>query len=373
MISLYRDMKECFSCWCLAKKGFSRFNKRPLEPMDEPVDFLVTWVDGADPEWRAEREKYQREIGIFKEHKDNGEERYRDWGTFRYWFRAVEKYAPWVRHVYLITSGQVPEWLNLESPKLKFVKHSDYIPKEYLPTFNANVIEMNFHRIKDLSEHFVYFNDDLFLMKPSKPEDFFRGGKPNTTAIAIPLRNRNNGAFSHMNFTVLGAINSRFSGRMVEIVNKNPELWFNQEYDIQQIKTMYSIMYNRLLGMCYPHLCAPFRKSTFRKMWEEFPELMHETSTHRFRTAQDVQDQIVTLWEIMTGQFNPVRIDHFGRAFYVPMRQLDQIVKAIRENTCLTICVNDSENVSVEDVDTLRETLIRELEQKFPEKSSFEK
>ena len=89
-----------------------------------------------------------------------------------------EKFAPWVRYVFFITDDQKPEWLNMNHPKLKWIKHTDYIPEEYLPAFSSHVIEWNMHRIEDLSENFVYFNDDMFVIDKTSPEDFFRGGLP---------------------------------------------------------------------------------------------------------------------------------------------------------------------------------------------------
>ena len=66
------------------------------------------------------------------------------------------------------------------------VKHEDYIPEEFLPTFQSRTIDMNFHRIKDLSEHFVYFNDDMFLINPTTKEDFFVNGLPCDSAVMKP-------------------------------------------------------------------------------------------------------------------------------------------------------------------------------------------
>ena len=104
--------------------------------------------------------------------------RYRDWETLRYWFRGVEKFAPWVNKIYFVTCGHVPSWLNLDADKLVHVKHSDYIPEEYLPTFSSHPIELNVNRIRGLSEHFVYFNDDTFLCRSIPKEIFYRDGKP---------------------------------------------------------------------------------------------------------------------------------------------------------------------------------------------------
>ncbi|WP_331836427.1 hypothetical protein [Erysipelothrix piscisicarius] len=72
----------------------------------------------------------------------------------------------WVNNVYLITYGHLPDFLNVDHPKLKIINHTDYIPSDYLPTFSSHTIELNMHRIEGLSEHFVYFNDDMFLNQP---------------------------------------------------------------------------------------------------------------------------------------------------------------------------------------------------------------
>ena len=132
------------------------------------VDFVLTWVDGADPAWRESRRRFLHEAGA--EAKGGGganaECRYRDFGTLRHWFRAVEACAPWVRRVFLVTAGQAPDWLDRSCPKLRLVDHRDFIPAEWLPTFNARPIELNLHRVADLAERFVLFNDDMFLLRP---------------------------------------------------------------------------------------------------------------------------------------------------------------------------------------------------------------
>lgn len=373
MVSLYGEIKQCLFCWLLSQKGHRLSRKIPNEKMTQPIDFVVTWVDGSDPVWRAEKEKYEKEAGLFRNNKNNGEERYRDWDLFRYWFRAVEKYAPWVRHVYLVTEGHVPEWLNLECPKLKHIRHRDYIPEEYLPTFNSNVIELNLHRIEGLSEYFVNFNDDTYLSRPCEPEDFFHGGKPNYTAIAYPLQNRDNGSFSHSNFAVLGAINNAFEKQPGEIMKEHPELWFHESYGYEEIYNMHSIKLEYMLGMFFSHLPTAFRKSTFRKVWDKFPEMLMETSGHRFRTPQDLMHQLVSFWDIMNGSFYPVSIEHHGMGIFRPMDRLECIVEMIHSKKYLSICINDSENITYENFLMLKAFVAEEMEKAFPEKSSFEK
>ena len=155
----------------------------------EKIDFVVTWLDSTDPVWQKEYECYKDQ--------SKGEKsaaRFRDMNIFMFWFRAVEKYAPWVNKVYLVTNGKFPEWINKDCPKLVLVRHEDYIPKEFLPTFNSCTIELNFHRIKGLSEHFVYFNDDMFLNRPINPDYYFKNGLPcdcnKETCFNVPIYTR---------------------------------------------------------------------------------------------------------------------------------------------------------------------------------------
>ena len=128
--------------------------------MRDKIDFVILWVDGNDPKWKRRRAFFS------PEEKDNGstENRFRDWGLLRYWFRGAECFAPWVNRIFFVTDGQIPPWLNREHPRLRIVSHEEYIPPQYLPTFNSNVIELWLHRIPELAEQFVLFNDDMYLI-----------------------------------------------------------------------------------------------------------------------------------------------------------------------------------------------------------------
>ena len=172
------------------------------------IDIVILWVDGSDPSWLEEKRKYLPPAA-----KDSASaNRYRDWGLLPYWFRCIEKNAPWVRKVHFVTWGHVPAFLNLDTPKLNVVKHTDFIPAEYLPTFNSHTIEMNIHRIPDLAEHFIYFNDDMFLLRPMSEKDFFRNGLPCTYGREVPWVFRGEvGIWSHAAANDLGVINAHFS------------------------------------------------------------------------------------------------------------------------------------------------------------------
>ncbi|HGF7620540.1 TPA: Stealth CR1 domain-containing protein, partial [Enterococcus faecium] len=91
--------------------------------MKEKIDFVITWVDESDALWKKSKDNYALEYNM----KLNDASRYRDWGFLKYWFRSVEKNAPWVNRIYFVTEGHLPEWLDLSYEKLKVIKHSDFI------------------------------------------------------------------------------------------------------------------------------------------------------------------------------------------------------------------------------------------------------
>ena len=163
------------------------------------IDFVIPWVDGSDPEWKKDRDKWLKQLnkedysgsGIDnKEDIDGSEERYRDWGLLKYLFRGINKFTPWVRKVHFITYGHLPEWMDTECPKLHIVRHEDYIPEKYLPVFNCNVLETRLQDIKGLAEKFIYINDDIYFLDTISPTDFFKDGKPKDFSALIELAKR---------------------------------------------------------------------------------------------------------------------------------------------------------------------------------------
>ena len=104
-----------------------------------------------------------------------GQERTRNWYNLHYWFRAVEQNCPWVHKIIFIIANEkhIPAWLKTNHPKLEIVFHKDFIPSELLPTYNINVIETFEHKIKQLSNNFIYCDDDFFFLRPISDTKFF--------------------------------------------------------------------------------------------------------------------------------------------------------------------------------------------------------
>ena len=147
-----------------------------------PIDIVYLWCDGAEESFAAEKNKCARKFGISLSDDNNGDARFENHDELKFSLRSVEKYAPWIRTVFIAIadSQSPPKWLNLEHPKVKIVHHSDFIPKAHLPVFDSNTIEHFIARIPGLSEHFLCANDDMMFNR-SVDQDFFFSicdGKP---------------------------------------------------------------------------------------------------------------------------------------------------------------------------------------------------
>ncbi len=349
-------------------KGFinSFFYKK--QSMRESIDFVILWVDGKDQEWQKTKDKYEKIYNRYKE--GNGEERYRDWEQLRYWFRGVEKYAPWVRNIYLVTCGQCPEWLNVNHPKLKLVNHEDFIDPKYLPTFNSSAIEMNLYKIKDLGEYFVYFNDDMLLTKEVKPEDFFQEGMPLICAAGFPVRNNYlNNTWNHNQFTITG-LASKYNWD--EIIKKNPEKWFNYKYKTFLRFNWRMCQDSFMSGFYYVHLASPFRKSSLEETSMEYKKYFEQTTQNKFRDPNDITQQLFKIHDIANGDFVPCSPFHFGYYYYFVSVFYKDIAKDIRNQKYKMVCINDSWDVNKENFDTIKHEINAAFDSILPQKSSFE-
>ena len=329
--------------------------------MHHDIDFVVLWVDDADPVWRAKKAQFTgKEMA-----EGNSDVRYRDWNTLKYWFRGVEKFAPWVRYVYFVTDDQKPEWLNLEHPKLKWVKHTDFIPEEYLPTFNSHTIEWNMHRIAGLSENFVYFNDDMYLIKETKPEDFFVNNLPcdfPELGYLVPSDFWTNIAFNN---TAL--LNRHFS--VNKCIKSNQWKWLRH----QTVKTM---LKNAVLGrkdmisyIEHGHIHVTYMKKMFQTLWEKEYPVIHETCLHRIRTKDDVSHWCVRDWQLLMGLFHPAK--QIGKVFSTSsMSKNDEAIQYMRKQKGKVICLNDSEKEV--DFELHKQIVVAEFDKILPQKSAFE-
>ena len=328
------------------------------------IDFVLPWVDGSDPAWRAARARCAGADG------DTSDVRYRDWGTLKYWFRAVDRFAPWVRRVHFVTWGHLPEWLETGEPRLHIVRHEDYIPKQYLPTFSSHPIELNMHRIDGLADHFVYFNDDVFLTAPVRPEDFFRKGLPRDTCRFSVVHPRSaDDMFAHILVNNLGVINRHVNRPMCRRLH-GPK-WYSLKNGVGSVARSVSLSFWPFFtGFASPHLAVPYEKRTLEDLWKMDPQALDATCRRPFRTMADVSQLAARSVQLALGRFEPSK--PLGVAFFPDGEKgVGPAARAIARQKYRMVCVNDED--SGFDFEAEKKRLIAAFECILPDKCPFER
>ncbi|MCR5295133.1 MAG: stealth family protein [Lachnospiraceae bacterium] len=330
------------------------------------MDFVLLWVDGSDEAWLREKMKYKPDESTPDKAAADAAKCFRDWGTLKYWFRGVETCAPWVRKIHFVTWGHLPPWLNIEHPKLHIVNHRDFMPEGSLPTFNSQALEMNLHRIPDLAGHFVYFNDDTFLIGRVRVRDFFEGGLPRDCALMTPVFPERFGTGT-VQINNMEIVNAYFGG--ISAVFRNKSKWFAPCYGPHLFRTLLLLPFRRMCGFYEPHLPNAFLKSTFETVWEKEADVLLKTSRSRFRQKDNVNQWLMRYWQLMSGNFAP-RNPKIGQ-FFDLSGDMDAIERVIKKRGCRMLCLNDSDAIA--DMEARKERLLRLFEELFPKKSDYER
>lgn len=318
--------------------------RQMLDDITFPIDVVYTWVDGDDPDWIESKRKHEAEAAGVEYHPEaNHDARFRSRDELRYSLRSLDMFAPWVRDVYLVTNGQVPDWLDLSNPRLKLVTHEEIYPDaSFLPTFNSNSIISRLHHIEGLSEHYIYINDDVFLGRAITPGHFFH---PNGTARVSVSNNR------------------RPFGEST--VGDEPH--FNLT---RNIRSLLEAEFGITISRAIKHTPHPQLKSVHYEMEERFRDVYERTWASRFRHHSDiVADQLHHYYAQITGRAVPTQLS------YKYINVLDDDYRGVMANTLrrrdqFAFCLNDA---PVEGANPMTDSEIRDfLHQYFPVESSFE-
>ena len=336
------------------------------------IDFVVMWVDGNDLSWQDKMLSYKGT----KEQRDPT--RFRDWDIFKYWFRSVENFAPWVHRVFLITDNQIPSWINDSHSKLKVIDHKDFIPAEFLPTFNSHTIELNIHRIKGLSEHFVVFNDDMFINAPITPEYYFKNEFPCDATLEHIFNgcgyapNKGGWGISIVDFCNVQVINTHFNRQ--DVVKKNKKRWYGRYLGTKYRLQAYIVKLfrrNEFQHFFTPHNEKAFLKSVFEECWAEETNMLYRSCT-RFRENVSLNIYFIRLWQLVKNKFTPSELLSKRKVVQINLNNFLQIKCMLLDQSIKSLCLNDSPDCTYEDYLILKPQIIKLFEEKFPIKSSFE-
>lgn len=325
------------------------------------IDFVITWVDNEDPKWQSDFLEYTTDA-----EGDKRISRYRNWDNLKYLLRGMERFAPWHRRIFLVTYGHTPDWLNADG-KLTVVKHDEFIDKGCLPVFSSHPLEMNLHKIPGLSEQFVYFNDDTFLLKPLAKERFFRKNLP---CDVFAFNAISDSMIAHIKLNDIQVINRNFD--KYSVLRKNFFKVFHYNVGlINLVKTLLLLPWPKMTGFYDPHLAQPYLKKTFNEVWECEPEVLEKTQKNSVRSNDDVNQYLFRYWHLCQGQFYPTKIfKHYFDWIHNHENALsfrNKILSGKYEMVCINDAVDENQNF-----DEIRDTVNFAFQKVLPEKSCYE-
>ncbi|WP_405569472.1 stealth family protein [Winogradskyella sp. Asnod2-B02-A] len=234
---------------------------------NNPIDAVILWVDGNDENHKAKMLPYLEDKT--KVNSEKFRTRYDQVNEIKFTIDSILKYAPYIRNIYIITDNQTPDFLKNSKTehtykKVSIVDHKvifkDY--DDYLPTFNCRPIETCLYRIPDLAEHFIYFNDDFFLINETKPSDFFKDGLP-----------------------ILRGKWLKFDKDIFYKRFKKPRVGHKSIQQNAARLAGFNKYYN------FKHTPHPLRKSTFETYFEANEDVLIENIKHRFRKTSQFTPQ----------------------------------------------------------------------------------
>lgn len=330
--------------------------------LKDRIDIVLPWVDSTDPLWLAEYEKYLSTSA----NGDSRMIRYRDWGLLNYWFRGIEQFMPWINKVYFVSAGHVPKWLNLSHPKIEWVKHEEFIPKQYLPTFNINTIELNLHRINGLSDTFIYFNDDVFILRSLSSRRFFKNGLP--CDLGVMTAKPSDGGVIHMAINNLDLIDRNFNKH--KQIKRLWHKWFSISYGKGILNNLLLLPWRDFSGFIDPHLPNAFLKSTFEEVWLKEGSELDKTCMSRFRNNDNLNQWLFRYWQLAQGKFMPTNTKRNAVCMDISDESVDKIIHLIENGKLDMICLNDSSEIK--NIEQTKVLLQESLNKILPKKSSFE-
>lgn len=323
-----------------------------------PIDAVFLWVDSSDPEWQQKKIQAQNKpYNTILQEEANQNARFRDNGELRYALRALNRFAPWINNVFIITDNQKPSWINTKT--VNIISHQEIFPPEVrLPVFNTRPIEFCAHRIPNLAEHFLLFEDDFMLGREIRKKYFFTPeGKP---LVWISKKK-------------YGKINSWLSKKI------------HQTSHDATIATSHRLI-RKKFGTSYPctvrHFPKAMTKQTVKELWDTFPYEISQTLNSPFRSFDDVN--ITTLYPLYLiatkkGRIRTINgfrqlvdfatsgIRHIGAS--IGDDNFAHKINMIKNFKPLTFCLNDAQKA---DIDS-RNKAIQFLQFLFPDKSIFER
>ena len=300
-----------------------------------PIDAVITWVDGADPAHRERLDAWLTRIGQARPTSAEPT-RFNDAGEIDYCIRSILRFAPWFRKIHIVADAQTPAILDAlqgseAAARFNVVDHRQLFRgyEQHLPTFNSRSIITMLWRIEGMAENFVYFNDDMFLLRPVEPGDFFRDGK------VVQRGQWRAQAGSGWANRLLSALKRLRGSRDDKVGN----------LDSQQLSARIAGFADRYYRLY--HNPYPMRRSTLRAFFAARPDLLEKNCSYRLRSNEQFKTEAVaTHLEFAHGTAiadNRLHVVQLKPSEQLPARVRAKMTRADSDPDAAFVCVQSLE------------------------------
>ncbi|GEA51317.1 exopolysaccharide phosphotransferase cps2G [Vibrio inusitatus NBRC 102082] len=283
------------------------------------VDIVYTWVNDCDALWLDKRKKY-----LYKTTEEEITNRYDDQDELKYSLRSVAKFAPWINHIYIVTDNQKPNWLKYNS-KISIINHEEIIPNKYLPTFNSSVIELFIHRIPNLSENFLYLNDDVLFGRNLNFSDFYKNKTTPYAFTSSILQKHRNG-------------------------RKNID--YHQESILSARQQVY-LTHHKHINFAFRHSAKAYIKSRVEYVFEKYSLYLLSAANDKFRKTPVNIDYLYLYHEIAENRVktryirtlkNKSLLLFNSRTYLYINKKNEELISELDSLKPFMVCMNDVTN-----------------------------
>lgn len=308
---------------------------RPVVETPFPIDLVYTWVDASDPAWLAAYDRATGGAGI-------DTDRFVSKGELQFSLRSAAAYAPFVNKIYVVSNCAMPSWLE-GGEDFHWVDHEEiFDDPSVLPTFNSHAIEACLHRIRGLSEHFIYMNDDFVFTRPAYWTDYF-DSMGRAKAVLEPY------------------------GMVAEDPHVDPSRDFlvASQNAARHLRTLYP---DYRATQLHEHAPYALRRSTIAALEERMPEAFARTRSATRRCAQDIN--VASFLAHHYGLASGASVTGEGLSQTIRQDTIGAYATPGALRSLSSACFNDGDG-SADDAE-YRASFVSLMESLFPAPSSFE-
>ncbi|MDR1326981.1 MAG: Stealth CR1 domain-containing protein [Heliobacteriaceae bacterium] len=305
---------------------------------DYNVDLVYLWVDGSDMAWQAKKNIEQAQhTQLAPDAAAKG--RFCDNNELKYSLRSVEKFAPWINKIFIVTDNQIPAWLNINHPRIKIVDHTEIMPACALPCFNSTALETRIPYIEGLSERFLYANDDMFFANKTEKSFFFdKSGMPIIRFQKKILKETYN---------------------LYTCMVKNAQDKILEEYGLKMRNFLH-------------HNVDAYLKSDYMECLNKFKTDFERTMMSKFRDKDNIERSVISYYALALkhacAKVVHRNIFSYSDSTYIFPQKIASCGKKLKKIKPKLFCINDDETTT----DEQRQQIKEFLESYFSARSQFE-